>query len=314
MDNVYTAVWEGAAGRRLRDWEIRAVGEVMGDDFSKAIATIGKKASTEGFDPMLLLSDLLTAPVTARSTLDASFYLRQGWKTAPRHPKAWANSLKQGMRASVSDQAFERLDNAIVSDDFLVPLGNTADDAELHPLGELIRSRDFDIRRVLPDSPEASERMLVDERVMSRWVEKVPGVRASARNFIGGGNWLRLGVGKPLVESAIARNLRRTGKAFITPHELEEIATVTRRASGLGEIGGKVFWLRELVRHVMWAPGLRPSGPQLLWRVVAPRGVILPKTIPVLGEGTPWVARRAAAEMAGSWFAAGATAMGAAAV
>src|SRR3990167_9067239 len=99
----------------------------MGKDFADAVATIGKKASTEGFDPMLLLSDLLTAPVTARSTLDASFYLRQGWKMAPRHPKAWTSSIKQGMKASISDNAFERLDSAIVGDDFLVPVGTGAD-------------------------------------------------------------------------------------------------------------------------------------------------------------------------------------------
>lgn len=312
LNNVHTAVWEGAAGRRLRNWEINAIREVLGDDFAKAIGTIGRKASEEGFDPMLLASDLLTAPVTARSTLDASFYLRQGWKTAPRHPKEWLSSLRQGAVATRSERGFQKIDAMILGDDFLVPVGN-ATEQELRPLGELIQTKEFDIHRVLPDAAEAADRAIVDERVMSRLVTHVPGVRASARNFVGGGNWLRYGVGKKLVQNAMARNLRRTGTGFITPHELDELASVVRRGSGLGEIGQKVSWLRELVRHVMWAPGLRTSGPQLLWRVLDPRGVVLPGRLPVLGRGTPWVARQAAAEMVGAWFGTGATMMGLAA-
>jgi hypothetical protein len=147
--------------------------------------------------------DVLNVPRAMRSMWDASFMLRQGWRTLTTHPKTWASAWKPMLRSMLHPVAADAIQDAMATR----PLANIAEWAGLDFL-------DFQ-----------TSLGVGEEFFSNRLLSRVPGYKGSERGFVVPGNWMRTGMFDNTVQSWFP-----DGIDFSKITSLEEAATVSGRS------------------------------------------------------------------------------------
>jgi hypothetical protein len=152
--------------------------------------------------------ELLNLPRSFMTSMDLSATLRQAGVITLGHPILGAKMVKVQVRALASEKAAFGIEDAIRQD----PQYRQSRVAGLELTGH----------------GETLAKM--EEAFMSRWAEKVPGVKQSQRAYTVGLNWLRFEMFKKMT-----RGLSRTGES--TPAEMKAIAKFINIATGRGTFG-----------------------------------------------------------------------------
>jgi len=204
------------------------------------------------------IKDLSFAPWSLLTSIDLSAGGRQGWKVLFADPKLWARSVARGYRMFASEKYFNYIELK----------------RKTHPLyQEAIRRG---IEETSLDSAVRGEEMFA-----SNMIQKIPGIRASARGFIGTVNELRFGwyfKAKELSEG--------TG---MTARHQKELATFANDITGRGKLPKTLQKLQE-VGLIFFAPRLAmglirtpldviPSGKDIKARQYSPARKMLAGTL-----------------------------------
>lgn len=151
------------------------------------------------------IKDLSFAPWSILTSIDLSAGGRQGWKVLFRDPKLWFKSVARGYRMFASEDYFNYIELK----------------RKTHPFyNEAIRRG---IEETTIDSITRGEEVFA-----SNMIQKIPGIRASARGFIGTINELRFGwyfKGKQLSEGS-----------GMTAQQQKELATIANDITGRGKL------------------------------------------------------------------------------
>jgi len=151
--------------------------------------------------------DAANIPRSLLASLDLSASGRQGGMLLPRRPKAWSSAFRQQLRVVLSEKNMTALQESIMGD----PVYALAEQSGLYiaPWGE------------------ATRLAAREERFISRLADRIPGVRASNRAYVGCLNKFRMDSFKQYVRA----------HPGATPDELAAHARFINYATGRGELG-----------------------------------------------------------------------------
>ena len=191
--------------------EMVLLDKVFGEEFTKTILDarpLLDKMKEAGYQ-------LANIPRSMMSSFDFSASLRQAVFLAPRYPKQFASAFVEQFKYFLKEKALQELNETIAK----------------HPNFELAKKGKLALTEM---GRFLGER---EERFMSNWAEKIPGIgkiiRASGRAYTGFLNKFRFDVFNSLVEGAekIGRNPREDTAL------LKEIANFVNAGTGRGSLG-----------------------------------------------------------------------------
>lgn len=173
---------------------------------------------------MSFLKDLSFAPWSLLTSFDVSASGRQGWKILFKDPKLWIRSVGRGYRMLASEKYFNYIELK----------------RKTHPYyNEAIKRG---IEETTIDSVTRGEEMFA-----SNMIQKVPGIRASARAFIGTINEMRFGwyfKGREMSEGA-----------GMTAKQQKDLATIGNDLTGRGKLPKALKKLQD-IGLIFFAPRL----------------------------------------------------------
>jgi hypothetical protein len=226
--------------------ELKLLENVFGSNLIDAYV---QRTKTFRGEAVGFLVDTLTIPKSIRSSFDISFPFRQGFLLGARNPVDFTRAFKDMFRAfsptkarEINEELFERA----------------------RRLG-LIERGPGQTELFMPDvegaAGVAAELMQRDEAYLSRYVEKMPGVRLSQRAFNTFGNKLKVDV----AEKAI-KNWTKEG-VDITPDRLDSLNRFLNVYTGRGSLGRRLEPMGDVLNIMFWSPRLfasRLQAPLLL--------------------------------------------------
>lgn len=173
---------------------------------------------------MHYIKDLSFAPWALLTSFDVSAGGRQGWKVLFRDPKLWLSSVGRGYRMLMSEDYFKYVELR----------------RKTHPYyQEAIRRG---VEETTLDSVTTGEEMMA-----SNMVQKIPGIRGSARAFVGVINELRMGwyfKGREMAEGA-----------GWTAQQQKDLADIANDITGRGKLPRVLEKLQD-VGLIFFAPRL----------------------------------------------------------
>lgn len=173
---------------------------------------------------MASIKDLSYAPWALLTSFDVSAGGRQGWKVFFRDPKLWGRSVARGYRMLMSEDYFNY----------------TELKRKTHPYyAEAIRRG---VEETTIDSVTRGEEMFA-----SNMIQKIPGIRGSARAFIGTINEIRFGWYFKAREMA-------EGSGMTTKHQ-RDLATIANDITGRGKLPKVLKKLQDFAL-ILFAPRL----------------------------------------------------------
>lgn len=214
--------------------------------------------------------DVLNIPRATLASYDLSFPLRQGIILLPGHPKAWAKSFGQMIKAGRPGSKGKKYARYL------------EDVAENSRYAALRRRAKLDI----------TEWGLIDiatreEPFLSSWAELIPGVKWAERTFTTMSNQLRINV-----FDDIARNWESAGMSWSThPEEYLRMAAFLNHATGRGTIPMRYAGVTPELNAIFFSPRYQISRPQVVYDVFvslknpAARKVIIGDTVKFVGTG-----------------------------
>lgn len=248
MDDVFKQVWSSDAlyfdklntdialkkilieGKLPTAGEEKLLARFLGEDFVKALrskAGLGKKVRTA-------ILDVLNIPRAVLASWDMSNPGRQGLLLLIGRPKRSLPAFKPMIRAHFSEKATLQIDEAIR----LRPNFARAESAGLYHA---------------PIERGAGTLAGRQEEFMSKFAEKIPGVRMSERSFITYGNKIRADV----FDDIIAK-WERNG-ANITVGLEKKLAGYLNAATGRGSLGKHLDDLNAVTSALFFSPRLQAA-------------------------------------------------------
>jgi hypothetical protein len=173
---------------------------------------------------MSALKDLSFAPWSLLTSFDVSASGRQGWKVFFKEPKLWLQSVGRGYRMLASEKYFNYIELK----------------RKTHPYYNEAVKRGIEETTI--DSVARGEEMFA-----SNMIQKIPGIRASARAFIGTINELRFGwyfKGREMSEGA-----------GMTAKQQKDLATIANDLTGRGKLPKALKKLQD-IGLIFFAPRL----------------------------------------------------------
>jgi len=205
------------------------------------------------------LKDISFAPWSLLTSFDMSMGGRQGWRVLFRSPTLWLQGVARGYRAFASEKYYNYIELK----------------RKTHPLYAEAIKRGVEETQI--DSATRGEEMFA-----SNMIQKIPGIRASARGFITGVNELRFGwyfrgrelsegLGQPTIEqkrlATFANDITGRGKLPKALQKLQEF--------------GLIFFAPRLFMSLVRVPtvDLIPSGKEMKLRQYSPARKMLAGTL-----------------------------------
>lgn len=265
--NTSTALLKTLSGEMPTRSEVALLQRHFGSGLAKAI--LQKRAmGTKAWQTTL---DILNMPRATLASWDLSFPLRQGIMLLPGHPKQWAKSFGQMIKAArpgEKGKAYAR---------------HLEDLAESSRYAGLRRHAKLDITQW-----GLSDITTREEPFLSSWAELIPGVKWSERTFTTMSNQLRINV-----FDDIARNWERAGMAWAShPEEYTRLAAFLNHATGRGTITQRYAGVTPHLNAFFFSPRYQISRPQVVYDAFvslknpAARKVIVGDTVKFVGTGT----------------------------
>lgn len=215
--------------------------------------------------------DILNMPRATLASWDLSFPLRQGIMLLPGHPKQWAKSFGQMMKAA--RPGHKGKDYARYLEDM----------AESSRYAGLRARAKLDITQWGLTDIAARE-----EPFLSSWAELIPGVKWSNRTFTTMSNQLRINV-----FDDIARNWERAGMSWSThSEEYSRLAAFLNHATGRGTIPARYAGVTPELNAFFFSPRYQISRPQVVYDAFvslknpAARKVVIGDLVKFVGTGT----------------------------
>ncbi len=247
--------------------EVTLLERHFGSGLAKAILqkrTFGTKAWQN-------ILDILNIPRATLASWDLSFPLRQGIMLLPGHPKQWAKSFGQMMKAAVPGDKGKNYARYL------------EDMAESNRYATLRNRAGLDITQWGLSDITARE-----EPFLSSWAELIPGVKWSNRTFTTMSNQLRINV-----FDDVARNWERAGMSWAAnPEEYTRLAAFLNHATGRGTIPQKYAGITPELNAFFFSPRYQISRPQVIYdafisiKSPAARKVIVGDLVKFVGSGT----------------------------
>lgn len=215
--------------------------------------------------------DALNIPRATLASFDLSFPLRQGIILLPGHPKQWAKSFGQMIKAGRPGAKGKRYARHL------------EDIAESSRYATLRRNAKLDITEWGLAGISARE-----EPFLSSWAELIPGVKWAERTFTTMSNQLRINV-----FDDIARNWESAGMSWSShPEEYTRLAAFLNHATGRGTIPARYAKITPELNATFFSPRFQISRPQVVYDAFvslknpAARKVIIGDTVKFVGTGT----------------------------
>jgi len=265
-----------AGGKVPTTGELKLLREVFGDEFISEV--LRKRPSLSRLaEAGVQVAGIQRAVLTS---YDMSAPLRQGLFLGAGNPKSWAKSFPTMLKSFFSEKAFHESEAEIASRT-TYPLMRRAK-LYLADVGGILESR--------------------EERFMSSWAEKIPGVKMSERAYVGFLNRLRADVFDSMIKDA-----NRMGAAVDGPL-LRKVADYVNTASGRGGLGS-MERAAVVLNTAMFSPRLFASRVRLLNPALYIRSdpVIRKQAIrsligmASLAATTVTLAKMSGAEVSGDW-------------
>lgn len=213
-----------------QDSELRALSKTIGKDavnrIDAMLPEIDRKQS--------LIGEAVNLPRSLMSSIDFSAPLRQGLPLIGK--KSWWTSLDDMFKSWGSEKAYR----------------GVIDSIESHPNFDF--SQETGLR--LTDLTHLSNR---EEQFMSTWAEKLPGVRASNRAYVGFLNKLRFDTFNDLITKAEAAGLNPKQNEVLA----HTIADFINTATGRGSLG-KLEKNAVMLNNMFFSPRLIASRVKML--------------------------------------------------
>ncbi len=215
--------------------ELKLLHKVFGSELVKELLdkrSILTKMADAGYQ-------LINIPRSLMSTADMSAGLRQAIFLAPSHPKRFASAFAKQFKYFASEKSFQALNEEIST----------------RPTYQLMKDSKLaitDLERTLANR---------EERFMSNWAEKIPGVgkivRASGRAYAGLLNKFRADVFDDLIKSAESQGIKTE---VVAP----KIAEFINTATGRGKLPGQLENAAVVLNGIFFSPRLMASRLNLL--------------------------------------------------
>jgi len=265
--NTGTALLKTLGGEMPTRGEVTLLERHFGSGLAKAI--LQKRAfGTKTWQNTL---DILNMPRATLASWDLSFPLRQGIMLLPGHPKQWAKSFGQMMKAARPGHKGKEYARHL------------EDIAESSRYAGLRHRAKLDITQWGLSDVTARE-----EPFLSSWAELIPGVKWSERTFTTMSNQLRINV-----FDDIARNWERAGMSWTTnPEEYTRLAAFLNHATGRGTIPERYAGITPHLNAFFFSPKYQISRPQVVYDAFvslknpAARKVIIGDLVKFVATGT----------------------------
>jgi len=239
--------------------------------FGRGLAKIIRQKRPAGTKAWQTTLDVINIPRATLASYDLSFPLRQGIILLPGHPKQWAISFGQMIKAAVPGKRGKEYARYL------------EDLAENSRYATLRRSAGLDITEWGLTHIAARE-----EPFLSSWAEIIPGVKWAERTFTTMSNQLRINV-----FDDIARNWESAGMSWSShPEEYTRLAAFLNHATGRGTIPKRYAGITPELNVAFFSPRYQISRPQLVYDAFvslknpAARKVIIGDTVKFVGTGT----------------------------
>lgn len=255
--NLKEALEKVLRGEQPTWGEISRLESVFGRELGKALESqmpLGKRAWREFWE-------LTGLPRAVQTAFDMSFHLRQGILLTPRHLKEAGQAFKQAGRALKEPNARER----VAYWEQMKTAGEIPDNTFIAKFGE---------------AAAFQERA---EPFITRWADRIPGVRISERVFASGGNEMR---------GQLARTLKQTWEKRLgrsmTSEEGRWVGRLVNYGTGRGPLPDN---LRQVLGGIFYAPGFRSSKPAYVSLLLNPqtpafvRGMVAQELVTFIGAG-----------------------------
>jgi hypothetical protein len=200
------AILRGLQGIAPQKAERELLTKIFGEDFTGQVVQsipIWRKAGGALLDAALL-------PRTLAASMDLSAPFRQGLLAGVYNPRLFFSNFGDMVRAFGSENVFQQIQHQIETDplyeSFIGAGGSITDPA-----------RSYNAR---------------EEAFMSRLAERIPGVRASERAYVGFLNKTRFDLYKYMLEQAHMQNID-----ISDPKQLKSIARAINNMTGRGDLG-----------------------------------------------------------------------------
>lgn len=215
--------------------------------------------------------DIMNMPRATLASWDLSFPLRQGIMLLPGHPKQWAKSFGQMMKAARPGRKGKEYAR------YLEDMAESSRYAGLRARAKL------DITQWGLSDVTARE-----EPFLSSWAELIPGVKWSERTFTTMSNQLRINV-----FDDVARNWERAGMSWASnPEEYTRLAAFLNHTTGRGTITKRYAGITPHLNAFFFSPRYQVSRPQVVYDAFvslknpAARKVIVGDLVKFVGTGT----------------------------
>ncbi len=239
--NTSTGLQKLLLGQIPQEGELKLLEEAFGSDLIKAV--LGKRKLSERVWENIL--EIGNAPRALLSSVDVSGLLRQGGVLSARHPVEAAKAVKPMLKALFSDKGASLVEANIKARPF-------------YQLGE---------RYGLYMAPQVGKYGAAlgaaEEAFMSKFMAKVPFIKASNRGYVAGLNELRSRVWN--------QTLATWQKAGLKPNvtDYTEMAKFINAATGRGQLG-VLSKAAPLANAMLFSPRLIASRLQLLTLLFSP--------------------------------------------
>ncbi len=214
--------------------EMEALHDVFGPDFLMAAERL--KQHPLGEKIWREIVEAANLPRALQTMLDLSFGLRQGAVLGYRHPGLWFDAFKTQLGVVFSERN----------------MGTLMDSIRAHPAYDAARSAKL---YLAPWGEQTLGSTAREEALLSKWVERIPGLKQSARAYIAMGNKLRFDV--------FVKQWEALGGENAALEDLRGIANVINHATGRGSLGRLEAVAPELAT-ILYSPRYKLSRVQMI--------------------------------------------------
>jgi len=265
--NTGTALLKTLSGEMPTRGEVTLLQRHFGSGLAKAILQ-KRSLGTKVWQNTL---DIMNMPRATLASWDLSFPLRQGIMLLPGHPKQWAKSFGQMMKAARPGHKGKEYAR------YLEDMAESSRYAGLRARAKL------DITQW-----GLSDVTTREEPFLSTWAELIPGVKWSERTFTTMSNQLRINV-----FDDVARNWERAGMSWVSnSDEYTRLAAFLNHATGRGTITERYAGVTPHLNALFFSPRYQISRPQVVYDALvslknpAARKVIVGDLVKFVGTGT----------------------------
>lgn len=187
-----------------KEWEI--LNKALGSDFTEAIKSTATETLTTKDKVKYHLTQILGAPKAILSSFDLSGGFRQGGVLGSRFPKQFAKAQKDSAKYFVNPDKYKQ------------------------DMAEIASRENYDTYKKM--GIHLSGVAGHEEQFPSDLAEKIPGVNASERAYVGGLTRLRADAADSIIE-----DLKKT-EASLNDKQLKSLGRFINTSSGRGDLGG----------------------------------------------------------------------------